>query len=52
MTNIFLALFLIVFGLSVLFGLNLPAWIEGLLALIAGILLIADHFRLKVDRKP
>ena len=52
MTNIFLALFLIVFGLNVIFGLTLPVWIEGLLALIAGVLLIADHFRLRGDRKP
>ena len=52
MTNIFLALFLIIFGLQSLFGLNLPFWIDGILALIAGILLLSDHFRLKVDRKP
>lgn len=51
MTHLFLALFLIVFGLNLLFGLSIPIWITGLLALIAGILLIMDHFRVRVDRK-
>jgi uncharacterized membrane protein HdeD (DUF308 family) len=51
MTHLFLALFLIVFGLNLLFGLSIPIWVTGLLALIAGILLIMDHFRVRVDRK-
>ena len=51
MTNLFLALFLIVFGLNLLFGLAIPIWVTGLLALIAGVLLVMDHFRVRVDRK-
>lgn len=51
MAHLFLAIFLIVFGLNILFGLVLPIWIPGLLAVIAGVLLIMDHFRVRVDRK-
>ena len=51
MAHIFLALYLIVVGLSILFGLGLPAWIHGLLALIAGILLLAERFGVGVRRK-
>ena len=51
MSNLFLALFLIVFGLNLLFGLSIPIWVTGLLALIAGVLLAMDHFRVRVDRK-
>lgn len=51
MTHLFLALFLIVFGLNLLFGLSIPIWVTGLLALIAGVLLVMDHFRLRVGRK-
>ncbi|WP_158305372.1 hypothetical protein [Opitutus terrae] len=51
MTFLFLALFLIVFGLNLLFGLSVPMWITGLLALIAGVLLVLDHFRVRVSRK-
>jgi hypothetical protein len=48
MAHIFLAIFLIVFGLNMLLGLSLPIWILGILALIAGILLLLEHFRVRV----
>ena len=51
MARLFLALFLIVFGLNLLFGLSIPIWVTGLLALIAGVLLVMEHFRVRVDRK-
>jgi hypothetical protein len=51
MPHLFLALFLIVFGLNLLFGLAIPIWVTGLLALIAGALLVMEHFRLRVGRK-
>lgn len=51
MAHIFLALFLLVFGLNLVFGLALPMWVTGLLAIIAGALLVMEHFRVRVDRK-
>jgi hypothetical protein len=51
MAHLFLALFLLVFGLNLLFGLSIPIWVSGLLALIAGILLVMEHFRIRLDRK-
>jgi uncharacterized membrane protein HdeD (DUF308 family) len=51
MAHLFLALFLLVFGLNLLFGLSIPFWVTGLLALVAGVLLILEHFRVRVDRK-
>jgi hypothetical protein len=51
MAHIFLALFLMVFGLNLLFGLSIPVWITGLLALIAGVLLVMERFGVRVDRK-
>ena len=51
MANIFLALFLVIFGLNLLFGLALPLWITGLFALIAGVLLLLERFRVRMDRK-
>jgi hypothetical protein len=51
MANIFLAVFLIVFGLNILFGSPIQIWVIGLLALIAGILIAAERFRIRVDRK-
>jgi hypothetical protein len=51
MGHIFLAVFLVVFGLNILLGLALPAWITGLLAIIAGVLLLAERFRVRLDRK-
>lgn len=51
MAHLFVALFLIVFGLNLLIGLSIPMWITGLLALIAGVLLVLEHFRVRIDRK-
>jgi hypothetical protein len=51
MALLFVALFLIVFGLNLLFGLSIPIWVSGLLAVIAGALLVMEHFKLRVDKK-
>jgi len=51
MGKIFLALFLVVYGLNLLFGLSIPYWVTGLLALIAGIMLLMEYFSVRVDRK-
>jgi len=49
--HLFLAIYLIIVGLTVLFGLSLPPWIAGLTALIAGILLLAGQLGVSVHRK-
>jgi hypothetical protein len=51
MAHLILALFLIVFGLNILIGLSLPLWVIGSLAVVAGVLLVLEHFRVRVDRK-
>lgn len=51
MASLALALFLIVFGLNLLFGLAVPIWVTGVLALVAGVLLVFERFKLRVDRK-
>lgn len=51
MGHIFLALFLIVFGLNIVFGLALPVWISGVLAVIAGVLLLIERFNVRIDRR-
>ena len=51
MAHIFVAIFLIVFGLNMLFGLGLPLWVLGSLAVIAGVLLLLERFRVRVDPK-
>jgi uncharacterized membrane protein HdeD (DUF308 family) len=51
MAHLFLALFLIVFGLNLLFDLSVPLWVTGLLALLAGVMLVMERFGLRVDRK-
>ena len=51
MAHLFLAIFLIIFGLNIIVGLSIPMWVIGTLALVAGILLILEHFRVRVDRK-
>jgi hypothetical protein len=51
MAQIFLSLFIIVFGLNLLFGLSIPLWVTGLLALIAGALLVMERFGVNVKRK-
>ena len=51
MARVFPGLFLIVFDLNLLFGLSIPILVTGLLALISGVLLVMEHFRVRVDRK-
>ena len=51
MAKIFLALFLIVFGLNLVFGLNIPFWVTGVLALIAGVMLLMERFSISVAKK-
>jgi uncharacterized membrane protein HdeD (DUF308 family) len=51
MAKIFLALFLIVFGLNLIFGLSIPIWVTGILALIAGVMLIMEHFSVREEKK-
>jgi uncharacterized membrane protein HdeD (DUF308 family) len=51
MAKIFLALFLVVFGLNLLFALNIPIWVSGVLALVAGILLLMEYFSVRVAKK-
>ena len=51
MGHIFLAIFLLIFGLNILIGLSIPLWVIGALAVIAGVLLVLEHFRVRVDRK-
>jgi hypothetical protein len=51
MAHLFLALFLLIFGLNLLFGLSIPMWVTGVLAVIAGVLLVMEHFSVRVNRK-
>ena len=51
MAKIFLALFLIVFGLNLLFGLSVPIWVTGILALVAGVMLLMEYFSVRVEKK-
>jgi hypothetical protein len=51
MAHIVLAIYLIIVGLTVLFGLTLPAWIAGVLALVAGVLMLASRLGLRLDQK-
>jgi uncharacterized membrane protein HdeD (DUF308 family) len=51
MSKIFLALFLVVFGLNLIFGLSIPIWVTGILALVAGVMLLMEYFSVRVDRK-
>jgi hypothetical protein len=51
MAKIFLAIFLIVFGLNLLIGLSIPIWVTGLLALIAGIGVAMECFGVRLDKK-
>jgi uncharacterized membrane protein HdeD (DUF308 family) len=43
MAHLFLAIFLIVFGVNMLFALSLPLWVLGVLALIPGVLLLVER---------
>jgi uncharacterized membrane protein HdeD (DUF308 family) len=51
MAHLFLAIFLLVFGLNLLIGLSIPTWVTGTLAVIAGVLFVLERFRVRVDRK-
>jgi hypothetical protein len=51
MARIFLAIFLIVFGLNLLFGMSIPIWVTGLLALIAGVCMAMECFGVSVNKK-
>lgn len=43
MAHLLLAIFLIVFGINALLGVAIPAWILGILALIAGIMFLVER---------
>ncbi len=49
--HIFLAIYLIIIGLTVLFGLSIPSWVAGSVALIAGVLILASNFGLSLNKK-
>jgi uncharacterized membrane protein HdeD (DUF308 family) len=51
MAYLFLALMLFVLAANLLLGLSVPTWVFGLLALIAGVLLVMEHFRVRADHK-
>jgi hypothetical protein len=51
MAKIVLALFLVVFGLNLLFGLSIPIWVTGALSLVAGLLLLMERFSVRVDKR-
>ena len=46
MANIALAAYLILIGLNILFGLDIPVKVLGVLALVAGVLMILERFGL------
>ncbi len=47
----FLALFLLIFGLNLLFKLSIPIWVTGVLALTAGVLLLVEQLKIGGSRK-
>lgn len=51
MAHVFVAIFLLVFGINVLVGLGLPNWVLGVLAIVAGALLLLERFNVRVDRR-
>jgi hypothetical protein len=51
MALLFVALFLLVFGLNLAVGLAIPNIITGILALIAGALILIERYRIHIDRK-
>jgi hypothetical protein len=51
MGHLFLAIFLIVFGANMLFALSLPLWVLGVLAVIAGVLLLGERLGIGGSRK-
>jgi hypothetical protein len=44
MSRLFLAIFLLVFGLNILLGIALPGWVLGILALITGVLILIERY--------
>jgi len=44
MANIALAAYLILVGLNILFGLDIPVKVVGALALVAGVLMVLERF--------
>jgi hypothetical protein len=46
MANIVLAVYLLLVGLNILFGLDIPAKVLGILALVAGALMLLERFGL------
>ena len=44
MSSILLAIYLILVGLDILVDINLPAWVLGVLALAAGVLMLLERF--------
>jgi uncharacterized membrane protein HdeD (DUF308 family) len=44
MTHLLLAAFLIIFGLNILIDLHLPSWVLGVLAVVTGVLFLAERF--------
>lgn len=51
MAHIFLAIYLILVGLNILVDLDLPSWVLGILALVAGVLFLAERFGFTTKRK-
>lgn len=51
MANTFIALFLLVYGANLLFGLSIPPAVPGTFAVVAGVILLTQCYRLRVDRK-
>ena len=51
MAHIILAVYLILVGLNILIGINLPSWVLGISALAAGILLLAERFGITTRKK-
>jgi hypothetical protein len=47
MARIFLAVFLLVFGLNLVVGITIPNWVIGILAIIAGVLYLAEIFGIR-----
>lgn len=44
MANIALAVYLLLVGLNILFNLDVPSWLLGTLALVAGALMLLERF--------
>ena len=51
MARVFLAIFLLIFGLNLLIGLSIPTWVIGVAAVIAGVLLLLEQFNIGGRKK-